>query len=442
MTPKRVFTLFLCAIILLYILFGFNYLNNNRVGYDEIQRDSIDLPWKGVITIWDYPRYDTTTGLRFNHIVPVIKKFEKEHPGVYIEFKQLNWNDGYTKLLAASKIKALPDIAPIGADYYFQSGNFLEALNNYIDKTELDDFVSKSLETVSNDGNIYGMPWMMTGYTMLINKDLFKEKGIELPQDGNWTYNEFIEAVKQLTYDTNGKGGPDVFGFNAYVGARSYSVFGILLCDGARLFDDKSNRYTFYCPKAISGMTKLYDLKYKHKVTPLNFGLMSESEVLDGFIKGKTAVIAVSSSKVEYIRSLQSDKIDFTVANFPVGESEMPFTVGPCVNAYAVTRQEDPKKRELCVDFIKMMTCQEKQKELSKYGYFTVRKSCSDLYKNDYEMSIINESLSYLEPLPRVSNWYEIDLVLQQKILSLLNGEITPLQAILDSKTQIQNFIK
>ncbi|MGE5630454.1 MAG: ABC transporter substrate-binding protein [Caulobacteraceae bacterium] len=440
MTLRKAFTLFLCVILVIYIFIGPDLLNYMKMDYKKSQEPvKKKSEWTGVITLWDYPRLDITNGTRFTWIRSKIREFERKNPGVYIELRTLDWKDGPTLLKAAAKTGAYPDIAPVGSDFYFISNGYLEELDSYINPLERSDFLSNILETASYNGKLYGLPWMMTGYTMLLNTDRFNEKNVSIPQGGEWTYEQFVEALKQLTYDTDGKKGPDVYGFNSFIEPGYYNIFGLLMADGAQIIDEETGSFTFNTPEALSGLKKLCDLKHTYKVTHPEFGNMNESQAWSSFLKGDVAVYIAGSWAVPLLRNSQgSGGINFTVAKFPTGRSDVPLTVSATTCSYAVFKQENEDKRRVCVDFIKYITAVEGQEELKNFGYFPVRKSGKHLYENDKEMYTIQQSLYFAEHLPKAKNWGEIDLILQSKIKEAVLGNITPEQALKDAERLIQ----
>lgn len=440
MTLKRAFTLFLCAIIVLYIVTGPRLLEHMKEEYEKSQATERKMAkWTGVITLWDFPRLDTRNGTRFKWIKSKIREFEKKNPGIYIEFRELDWKEGPNLLKAAAKTGANPDIAPVGSDFFFISGGYLEALDAYLDPADRMDYIKSALDTATYNGKLYGFPWMTTGYTLLLNRDLFGEKGVSLPENGEWTYNQFVETLKLLTYDTNGKSGPDVFGFNSFIEPGYHNVFGLLLCDGAQITDRETGLYTFNNPEAISGLQKLCDLKLKYKVAHPGFGTMSENEAWSSFLKGHTAVYTAGSWAVPYLRSLQgTGGVNFTVAKFPTGKSDIPLMLNGTTCSYAVFKQKDDGKQQACVDFITYLTSEALQEELANFGYFPVRKSGKYLYENDKEMYTIQQSLYFAEPLPQVANWHEIDMILQSRIAEAVNGLKTPEQALSEAARQIR----
>jgi multiple sugar transport system substrate-binding protein len=441
MTLKRAFTLFLCLLMAVLVILGPGLLQKYRVDYNKsYEHMKSEIPWRGVITVWDYPRLNAQNGTRLTWISAKIKQFEKLHPGVYIDFKELDETNGYTLLKAAAVTGAYPDVAPVGSDYYFMSQELLEELDGEITEAERADFMPGAMESASYRGKLYGLPWMMTGYTMLLNTQLFSEKNVPLPQDGNWTYEQFTEAVKQLTYDTNRRKGPDVFGFNSFIQPGSYHIYGILMSDGAEIISSENGRYAFDSPEALSGLQKLYQLKHTYHAAPDNFGNATQSEILNSFINGKTAVITAPSWTIPYIRNLSTGSMEFTTANYPTGKAEMPVTIGSSTCSFGVFKQKDENKRKMCIEFTKFLTSAEGQEELKNYGYIPVRRSGENIYQNDKEMSMIQQSLSFVEPIPRHRNWDQIDLILQSRIKAAIMGEITPEEAIKEAKELLQKY--
>lgn len=441
MTLKRAFTLFLCLLMAVFIILGPMLFLRYRVDYNEsYDHMKGEVPWRGVITVWDYPRLNTQNGTRLTWISAKIKQFEKRNPGVYIDFKQLDVNNGSILLRAAAKTGAYPDVAPVGNDYYLMSEGLLEELDGDITEAEKADFLPAAIESASYDSKLYGLPWMMTGYTMLLNTELFSQKNVPIPQDGNWTYEQFTEAIKQLTYDTNRKKGPDVYGFNSFIQPGSYHIYGILMSDGAEVINNENGRYVFDSTEALSGLQKLYQLKYTYKATPSNFGEATQIEILNSFINRKTAVITAPSYTIPYIRNLSTGSMEFTTANYPIGKAGIPVSIGASTCSFGVFKQRDESKREMCIEFIKFLTAAEGQEELKSYGYFPVRKSGENLYQNDKEMSMIQKSLGFVKPIPRHENWEQIDLILQSRIKAAIMGELTPEQALKDAKQLLQKY--
>lgn len=435
MPLRKAFTLILCAVLTFYIFSGPALLKQMKEDYKKSQEPVHEkTEWTGVITLWDYPHLDIRSGTRFSWIKSKIKQFEKQNPGIYFEFRELDLNEGPGFIKAAAKIGANPDIAPVGSDYFFVSGGYLEELDEHISFEDKADFIDSILETTVYNGKIYGIPWMMTGYTMLLNTDMLSERNVSLPEDGEWTYEQFVEALKQLTYD-------GVYGFNSFIEPGYYNTFGIIMCDGAQIIDDATGRYIFNTPEAVSGLAKLCDLKHKYKVTHPDFGVMNDNQAWATFLNGKVAVCIGGSWTVPLLRNIQGkNEINFTTIGFPTGKSDIPLSLSSTLRSYSVFKQKDAAKRQVCIDFIKFITSGEAQKDLESFGYFPVRKSGKHLYENDKEMYTIQQNLYFAEHIPKVKNWNEIDLILQTGIKEAVQGNKSPEQAVKEAERLIEQL--
>ncbi len=440
----RPFTLFLCLILIVFILFAPHFLIRPKI--DELV-DKIfvkEIEWKGIITVWDYPRLDITTGYKHSWIMKKIKEFERKNPGVYIQFKSLDPGVGHIEIDTALKTNSCPDIAPVGSNFEMISKGALEPLDEYLTREEVDKYKANAVSAVKYENKIWGVPYMMENYCLFLNLDLFNQKGVKPPENGNWTYEEFLETLKDLTYDKNGDKKADIFGFNSYIMPKAYNAWGIILSDGGEIVNYKRGSYSFYGKKAVSGLKKLADLKLVHKVTPEEFGTNTPMEAWRSFaVDKKVAVYPGKSSFVNVLKVLSGmgKGFDFGVANFPTGEAGVPISSGNAVTAYGVFKQEDRKKVEMCMKFIKHLTDDDGQKELNKQGVFPVKKGVGEIYKNDKIMSTIEKSLSYSKPIGAHPKWGAVDDILQSQIRMAVLGKKTPEEAIIDAKERIEQAL-
>lgn len=432
-------------LFLAFILFGPFYFIEHRLKDDAKDINDEKGHWKGVITLWDYPRLDITNGTRYGWITSKIKQFEKENPGVYIELKPIDWKSGPIEIETAVKMRTYPDIAPVGSDFTVIAQNVLEPIDRYLSATEINSYKTQALSAVRYNEKTWGFPWMMTTYTMILNMDLFHEKGLRPPQDGNWTYDEFVETLKKLTYDKDGDGENDVYGFHSFIGLNDYNTWGILLSDGAEIFDKDGLHYAFYDRRAKGGLKKLADLKLVHKVTPDDFGENTEAQAWESFYKEKKiAVYPTGTWAINVLRNLQKQGkgFNFTVANYPIGKKGVPVAIAKTTSAYGIFKQEDQEKLEMCVKFLKFISQDKYQKELNRLGVFPVKKNIGEIYKEDRIMNTIEKSLAYTQSVPPHPNWLTIEGFIQSQIRQVLLGNKSIEEALRDAKKKIETYNK
>ncbi len=427
-----------------FIALGPYYLMFHRPGGINYIKTRPQSEWTGVITLWDYPRLDQVTGSGSSWINGKIRQFEKENPGVFIKLEPLTWERGTIKLDSAIKTGNLPDIGPIGSDYSFLSKGILEPLDQYFSKGELEAFHENAIKAVAYEGRLWAVPWMMTTYTMILNLDIFRERGVEPPVDGNWTYQEFIDKLQQLTYDSKGRGKMDHYGLNGFIQPGYYNLWGIILSDGASLVDKQGN-YSFNDSEAISGVEKLLDLKHNLKVTHPKLGENSANEAWTTFYKDQNvAVFPTGTWAINVLEGLQNQGtgFEFAVVNYPVGELGRPIVLSNSVGSYGVFKQEDPKKLEMIVKFLKFLVQDQYQMELKRLGVFPVKKAVGNIYQDNKHMSFIYESLAYTEIIPPHPDWREIDEVLQRQLQQGIVNNSDAKSILTEVEARVETYIK
>lgn len=436
---KKVFritmSLILIAFIFIWPLYVFIY---KPAKLEELNNKKVE-EWKGVIQLWDFPRIDSKTGSRYGWIQDKIRKFEYQNPGVFIELEPLDWRKGPIKLEVALQTGNLPDIAPIGTDYIYMNESILEPIDSYFTDDEIREYEYLAMSAVTKDEKMWGVPFMMSTYSMFLNVEMFKQRGVELPLDGNWTYDEFVEKMRELTWDDDGDGELDYFGFISPIKPDYYNLWGIILSDGAEIVNDKGE-YSFFGEKAVSGLQKVVDLKHQYNVTPEDFGLYDENEAWDLFAnKKKVAVFPTGSwaAKTLLDKYQSGEGFEYMVANYPIGDRRLPISLNNSVSAYGIFQQEDEGKLNMCVKFLKFITKDIYQKELERLGVFPVKSNIKDLYTNNPNMKKIEDCLSYTYSLPKHKEWKEIDRILQNQIRLAILGEKTAEEAIEEARRQV-----
>ncbi|HPP70233.1 MAG TPA: sugar ABC transporter substrate-binding protein [Pseudothermotoga sp.] len=160
--------------------------------------------------------------------LPIVKKqiadFEKA-TGIKVNLVVIPWaEDPHTKLDVAIMSGKAPDLAKVGSprEHALAWSKSVEPLEKYLPKDFLNSF-SKSVLMGSTykmnspqelSGKIVGVPYFCHTRVVLYRKDILAERGLPEPSS-NWTWNDFLEYAKRLTFDRNNDGQIDVYGFGA-----------------------------------------------------------------------------------------------------------------------------------------------------------------------------------------------------------------------------------
>ena len=435
---KKIINIFLVLFSLAFVLLGPTLFKKYHVDYKESYegRESI-AKWRGVITFWDYPKLDTVNGGDHSWISKKIKDYEKLHPGTYIDYRTIDSATGKLTLRAASKIGACPDIAPVGSDMYFISSGLLEPLDDYIKLEDKEDYLQDALSSCTYNNTLFGIPWAKMGYTLLLNKNIFQDREVELPLDGFWTYEEFLESLKKLTVISTKKSGKSVYGLLDSMEMGHYNIYGMLLCDKTITSIGSTDVFD----EILQGLTRLNELKNEHKALYPDTANITNSRAFYLFLNGKAAVFSGDAWMVPYLRGLGSKYgINLATAQYPCKDEKFPSYINDIYYSYGVFKQSNEEKKEACVEFIEYLTSEKFQEELKNFGYFPIRKSANNMYQNDKEMYTIQRGLEFASHLSGYKWWWEMDEIFQYAVSDVLNGNKTPQNALQDAKATAAKY--
>ena len=153
---------------------------------------------KITIEVWDYPRPKETTSVWQQQ---VFRNFEKKHPNVKVDYTLLSWGRGGQKLDVSVASGTYPDLCGGGMKPSYVLQEVLEPLDAYITPEERADINPEAMKICQFENKTYAFPWYATVYLTILNLDVFKERNVAPPKDGVWTWDEFVEKMKKLTFD-------------------------------------------------------------------------------------------------------------------------------------------------------------------------------------------------------------------------------------------------
>lgn len=421
----KLLTIFLCFIVIAFMLYGPNLIQN-RIEYKDKNEKPVEQEWKGVITIWDFAKPYQGGGSGFRWIKGKIKEFEKIYPGVLVELHCLGQKNGDIQLDLAIQSGRYPDIGPVGGNFGCVDKGLLEPMDDFFTPEKKERYMNYALNAVAYKGKLWGVPLYGTAPILLLNLEIFEKKSVEPPRDGQWTYGEFVDILKKLTYDGDNDGDIDIYGFNSYVMNGSYNLWGIILSDGWEVYDFTFGRYSVYTPEAVSGLKKLVDLSFKHRVVPEDFGTQSSSQGWKTFaFDEKVAVYPAGLWAVSQLETLKNEGkgFEFGIAEYPVGAMGKPVTAGSGVVSYGIFKQEDVKKREICMEFLDFIVNDFDGQEAVKRGVLPVRDTL-------YGQQNFDVNPEHIKTIPRMDKWNYVEDIINSHIRQTLIGKEDPEEAL------------
>ncbi len=282
-----------------------------------------------------------------------IAAFEKANPKIKV--KVVTIGDDYdTKLQTMIAGNKAPDVAQVAENGTgFASKNAFVDLNSYIKKDNIN--LTKKYGGASAlykwKGATFGIPDRGGSGVLYYNKDIFDKAGMKYPT-ADWTIQDFYDAAKKLTKDTNGDGKTDQWGVNF----ADYQLpwGGFLLSNGGSII--KNKKVVIDSKENLKTLTA-YNQAFKDSSVPYQ---ISE----DGVNRFQAGKVAMSLDGMWWIRgNAEIKKLNFDLAPAP-GNST--WSTG---SALTISKQSSKEKQDAAWKFVKFMTNDKAQAMLGKSLY-------------------------------------------------------------------------
>jgi multiple sugar transport system substrate-binding protein len=310
----------------------------------------------------------------------------------------------------------------------------LLALDGLFDAATLSDFQKAPLDACRFDGKLYAIPLDVHPIVMYYNKDLLAKAGITaIPQSGQALVDAAL-AVKKTT----GKWGFAIDNttgtYKAYTLTRLF--MSLIAQQGGSLLNADNTAPNFNNEYGKNALIWLQDLVNVYKVNPTELdydGAMNTFKLGDAafYFNGVWATGTLEQQK----------DLHFGATPLPAIMGGNAAWAGSHTLAIPVQKNQDPKKVEASVTFIKWMTS---NGELwAKAGHIPTRKSVAEKetfkalpYRSDYAAAA-----AFALPTPRTAAWEEIYGTLSDKLELAVTKNQNPTQALADMDKTVKDII-
>lgn len=165
----------------------------------------------------------------------------------------------------------------------FASQGYLVPLDDVVSEEDRADFLPHTLDTVSYDGGLYGLPYMVHNTVLYYRTDLFEAAGLDGPPT---TWDEYREYARILTDRDAGIWGTIIPGKQDGEVATRFQTFvkqtgsDIAAEDGAPTIDT---------PEALEAFDMMTAIQFEDQSSPP--GLHDITEIQGQFLEGKVAMV-------------------------------------------------------------------------------------------------------------------------------------------------------
>lgn len=226
----------------------------------------------------------------------IVDAWNKANPNIQVEYVQGDWNSVNDYLLTSFESGDVPDVfhyeAPAIVD--FAKRGYLTDLTPLIPEEAKKDVTKGAWDSVTlDDGKMYGFPFLMEPLIILYNPELFKAANVTPPSlDKPWTWDEFRNAAKALTKDTNGDGKTDQYGVAFGLKSPTNRILNLALNYDGSFFYKSGNKTIMRVGEAEKKVLRhIHDMMYDDKSASLDGLGQTGTTLLPGFYAGKYAMV-------------------------------------------------------------------------------------------------------------------------------------------------------
>lgn len=278
-------------------------------------------------------------------------------------------------------------------------------------------YTNSSLETVTFDKKLYGVPLSVETYALYYNKDKVKT----LPK----TLEELISEGKKLGFEY------DINNF--------YISFPFIQVNGGYIFKNNNGKYDIKDiglnnEGAVKGYSIIQDMVQKQNLMPNNIdGITARQKFKDG----KIAFYLSASSDIS---DIEKSNVNYAVTKLPTYNGKQMTTFVSCKDAFVTTKSKDKKDVWNLLKYLMDKTPEPLYKTVGRLPALNLENTIPEVKNNDKVKMFIKQS-EYGEVIPNVTEIQALQG--SNKIFkSLVSGDISPKECGNELENAIKVFIQ
>lgn len=363
----------------------------------------------------------------------IIQKFNEENEyGIEVVGEENPWDGGaYSEnLFNACMGGGSPDVATwkLTATPLFVNNDLLADLTPFVESWDKKDDIPENIYNIMKEAGgsedaMYVMPWNIQVLYVYYRPSIFEQAGVKVPE----TYEEFLEAIKKCTMDTDGDGKTDVYGFGMRGGAGGQEPWGSFIHGRGGSFDDLTS------PQSVAGMQDFADL-YANGYVPESAVGDGFQETVANFQSGLTAMFIHHTGSSANMEELLGD--DVSAFAFPAGDGQWT-SMGDTDTVIF----ESCENKEAAFEWVKYLAAGEGQKMWCEgTGNVPVSQTVQEgeYFQSNRFMQASIAGIDYAGIIPILDTTTEwISTIWPSTVSQALTGDITPEKCMEVLKTEL-----
>jgi len=381
------------------------------------------------------------TGARGDLINTLAAEFNQQSNGRYKVtpvFVAGSYEGLIERMMLLSLTNDLPELVHSGHNYVqFLSDNFpVIPIQYFVDRDghDVSDIFPRMLDLGRDDsGQIVGMPWHVSTGILAFNANIFEANGISEPPR---TFDEMRSIAQTLT-------GDGIYGVYLEYEMTGLGVIQSLVegFGGQMLSDDR--RSMGFGEAGLLAFKFLNDLVNTDGTMPL----VSMLEAQQMFVAGRIGMYLTSTGN---IRAMQNES-QFTVLTAPHPTIDGILRSIPSGGASTFILSSDQQKQEIAWEFVKFISTPEVATRIAQtWGSlvtsqhaFTTPELMGNFIRDDPAAAATYLQAPYISQFfnfPGTGGTRYVEIA-QNNIAAMLQRQITPVQAFLDTETRLNDLI-
>lgn len=250
----------------------------------------------------------TGTGINGSNFV---KLFEEANPGIKLNLEVVSWNDVYTVVSTRISNNNAPDILNIDTFADYANEGLLMPVSEYCPEELFNDFFPSFIEQSVIDGTVWAVPDLASARALYVNKDIFEEVGIEVPE----TWADLEDACQAIVDFYGGEVYPWGIDMTTDEGQAAFSYY---VWNNNGGFVDGEGNWTLNSPENVEAVKFVIDLYNKGYTNP-SPATQTRYDLQDMFGAGKLAMVIAPNQLPSYLAE-KSYTVNYLTAALPHNE--------------------------------------------------------------------------------------------------------------------------
>lgn len=367
----------------------------------------------------------------------MIAAFEKENPGIKVDYETVGWDDYFTKLQTQVASKTESDTFELNYENFvtYASKNALYDMDALMAKDTAFDpsvFNETALNAFQLNGKQYGLVESFSNVVMFYNKDLFDAAGVAYP-DPSWTWQDELAAAQKLTDADAGVWG-------TFAPIQFWEFYKTIEQNGGKIFNEDKTEVLIDSKENVETLTWMIDKINKYNVTP-NDAKMSGQSDGDMFKAGK---IAMLRSGIWMFGSFADADFNWDIALEPGNTQKAHHFFS---NGVAISK--NTKNPDAAWEWVKFYTSSQEAAEIRVASSWELPALTNETLLAAYleqsppeSREVVFEALNTLVVPPVIESWNELTDIVGQELEQAKLGQKTPEKALQDAKIALEQLIQ